>query len=229
MKTEELISALRRDVEAGASPAVLAARIDALAEAHETSRRIEERLRRNHAAMMRLARSPSLGTGELDASLREITECASQVLGVARSSVWTYNADHTSILCLELYLGDVDAHESGVELPAESYPAYFRALREERSIAAHDAHSDPRTSEFSAGYLRPLGIGAMLDAPIRVGGRMIGVLCNEHVGGARTWTADEEQFAASLADFIALAMESSRRRETEEQLRAMVQMLEDER
>src|SRR5690606_7517030 len=82
MKTEELISGLRRDVEAGASPAVLVARIDALAEAHGAHRRIEERLRRNHATMMRLARSPSLGTGELDASLREITECASEVLGV---------------------------------------------------------------------------------------------------------------------------------------------------
>ena len=93
--------------------------------------------------------------------------------------------------------------------------------------AGLDAHTDPRTREFSASYLAPLGISSMLDAPIRVGGRMIGVICNEQVGPARTWSIDEEQFAGSLADFIALAMESSQRRETEQQLRTMLQEYEE--
>ena len=44
---------------------------------------------------------------------------------------------------------------------------------------------------------------------------------------ARTWTIDEEQFAGSLADFIALAIESNRRRETEDQLRTMLQEYEE--
>jgi hypothetical protein len=227
MDAEELITKLRSDVSSGAPIAM--AQIDALARALSDRREVEERVRRSHAALLTLARSPNLGAGALDAALREITETASQVLGVARSSFWTYNADQSAILCLELFVRETRTHESGVELPQSAYPGYFRALREERSIAAHDAHTDPRTSEFSAGYLTPLGIGAMLDAPIRVGGRMIGVICNEHVGPARTWTPDEEHFAASLADFIALAFESSRRRESEEQLRAMVQMLEEDR
>jgi GAF domain-containing protein len=184
-------------------------------------------LRRKYATLMRLARSAHIASGALDEALREITETASEVLGLSRSSIWTYNADETSILCLELFIREQRTHESGVELPGASYPAYFRALREERTIAAHDAHTDPRTSEFSAGYLKPLGIGAMLDAPIRIGGRMIGVICNEHIGGAREWTNDEEQFAASLADFIALAIESNRHREREEELRQTVQMLEE--
>ncbi len=33
--------------------------------------------------------------------------------------------------------------------------------------------------------LFPLNIGAMLDAPIRRKGQVVGVLCNEHVGGAK--------------------------------------------
>ena len=189
--------------------------------------RVEQRLRRNHAAIMNLARSDALSRGALDDALREITETASQLLGVERSSVWVYNADQTSILCLELFQRSKGAHESGIELPASAFPGYFAALKEERSIAAHDAHTDPRTREFSASYLTPLGIRSMLDAPIRVGGRMIGVICNEQVGAARTWTIDEEQFAGSLADFIALAMESNQRRETEQQLRTMLQEYEE--
>jgi GAF domain-containing protein len=188
---------------------------------------VEKRLRRNHLAVMTLARSESLSRGALDEALREITETAAKILGTERSSVWVYNADQSAILCLELHQRSKGTHESGVELPRASFPAYFEALKEERAIAAHDAHTDPRTREFSASYLGPLGISSMLDAPIRVGGRMIGVLCNEQVGPARTWSIDEEQFAGSLADFIALAMESGQRRETEQQLRTMLQEYED--
>lgn len=190
--------------------------------------RAEARLRERHAVLMRLAASERLGSGALDEAMREITEAAATVLSVARSSVWLYNADHTAIQCVDIFLSAERAHESGVELFAKDYPTYFDALREERSIAAHDAHTDPRTSCFSASYLTPLGIGAMLDAPVRAGGKMIGVVCNEHLGGARTWTAEDEQFAASIADFVALALETGRRRESEEQLRAMVEALTPE-
>lgn len=196
---------------------------EAIAQQREERERAMLRQRRNHAAVMALARSESLGRGALDESLREITETASTILGVERSSVWIYDGDQTAILCLELFQRGKRTHESGIELLATSFPHYFAALKEERVIAAHDAHTDPHTREFTASYLAPLGIGAMLDAPIRVGGRMIGVLCNEHVGLARQWTIEEEQFAVSLADFIALAMESSQRRESEAQLRMMLE------
>lgn len=194
---------------------------------HEAREQAEARLRRNHGAIMTLARSDSLSRGALDEALREITETAADILGVERSSVWVYNADQTAILCLELFQRTQGVHESGIELKADQFPAYFEALREERSIPAHDAHTDPRTREFSEVYLAPLSISSMLDAPIRVGGRMIGVICNEQVGPARTWTIEEEQFAGSLADFIALAMESNQRRETESQLRTMLHEYEN--
>jgi GAF domain-containing protein len=90
---------------------------------------------------------------------------------------------------------------------AEQFPPYFAALLDERTIAAHDANSDPRTACFSEPYLRPLGIASMLDVPIWVGGEMVGVVCCEHVGEPRTWTADEENFAYLLASFVSLARE----------------------
>jgi GAF domain-containing protein len=200
----------------------------ALAHADE-ARAIEARLRRGQTALARLAASEALSRGALEQAVESMTEAACEVLGVARSSVWTYGAENRSIRCVDLFLDADGVHERGVELPSHTYPKYFAALATEVVIDAHDAHTDERTGEFSAGYLAPLGISSMLDAPIRVGGRMIGVLCNEHTGPGRRWTADEMQFSSSLAALIALAFEASERRESEAQLRAVIEALEAER
>ena len=60
---------------------------------------------------------------------------------------------------------------------------------------------------------------SMLDAPIWLAGRTVGVICNEHVGGLRQWEPDEEYFAASLANAISLALDQRERRRTEEALK----------
>ena len=79
-----------------------------------------------------------------------------------------------------------EAEQAYVEVLRQE-PRYFDALMTERCIAAEDARVDPRTSQFTEGYLDPLGIGAMLDAPVFARGQMIGVVCHEHVGEARRW------------------------------------------
>ena len=38
----------------------------------------------------------------------------------------------------------------------------------------------------------------MLDAPIKVNGVMVGVVCNEHIGPIRHWTKDEEEFSGKF-------------------------------
>ncbi|MHC4940639.1 MAG: sensor histidine kinase, partial [Planctomycetota bacterium] len=155
--------------------------------------------------------------GDRNRSLRAITETAAELLGVARASIWLYDSDHTRIECVDLFESDSGSHARGLQLKAEQFPAYFAALEQARIIDADDAHTDPRTSEFSKDYLRPLGIGAMLDAPIRVGGEMIGVVCHEHVGEAREWTGEERALAATMGDFVALSTESAKRARSEEE------------
>lgn len=61
--------------------------------------------------------------------------------------------------------------------------------------------------EFTESYLKPLGIGAMLDVPIWVDDVMIGVLCHEHVGNARAWSPDDEGFAYMMGSLVARAIE----------------------
>jgi PAS domain S-box-containing protein len=108
-------------------------------------------------------------------------------------------------------------------LRAADHPGYFRALAAADVIAAHDAHHDPRTRELAAGYLAPLGIGAMLDTPVRAGGQVIGVLCHEHVGQPRQWTADEEIIGVTLASLVSLVLERWERQQAERQFQAVVE------
>lgn len=166
-------------------------------------------------AIAELARIWRRYEGDPDGAIRAITETAARALGVARASVWLLGEEQTDIKCVDLYEVAEHRHTSGTVLRASDYPAYFEAMLSEETIAAEDAHADPQTSEFSAPYLRPLGIGAMLDAPIRTGMRLVGVLCHEHIGGARTWGTGERKDAAFLASLASLTLELKSRAKRE--------------
>ncbi|HET9956552.1 MAG TPA: GAF domain-containing protein [Polyangiaceae bacterium] len=154
-----------------------------------------------------------LFAGNLEATVRRITESAASTLGIERVSVWLLDAPlsqslhERTLVCADLFERTPAHHSAGTRLNAADFPSYFQSLVSERTIAAHDAHTDPRTACFSAVYLTPLGIGAMLDVPIWASGGMVGVLCHEHLGGTRRWTEDEETFAYFLSNLVTLTLE----------------------
>lgn len=167
-------------------------------------------LRRRMKSLQDLLNQRALFLGDVSETSRRVTESASSCLDVERVSVWLLDSGKTKIRCLDLFVRTASSHTAGTELFAQDFPAYFKALETERTIAANDAHVDSRTSCFSEVYLRPLGIGAMLDVPIWAHGKMVGVLCHEHVGEQRPWTEDDETFASSLGALVALALERQR-------------------
>ncbi len=218
-RTPYYVTGFRLDVEG--HPCMLGIGIDITARltAEETLRTTMHRLRRQNSVLAEQARSPELLNASSEDALSMITELAAETLETARVSVWLYNDERTKIRCADLYERAGRRHSSGAELTASDYPAYFRALAEERAIAADDAVADPRTREFSPHYLEPHGVTSMLDAPIRGGGRMVGVICHEHTGPARVWKPDEQSFGGSMADLVALSLEVTQRRQAEAALR----------
>jgi PAS domain S-box-containing protein len=177
-------------------------------------------LKDHQTGLLELAQHQAVISGDLHQAFQAITETASQVLSVERASIWLFEEDRSAIRLQDLYEGPTQQHSAGTALLASQFPSYFQALeREEHTLAAHDAHIDPRTCEFSSSYLMPLGIGAMLDAPIRHKGKTVGVLCHEHLGTRRTWSTDEMTVAVSFATVATLAMEAMERKESENALR----------
>ncbi len=180
----------------------------------------ETKLRMQQMALMELSKCHPLYQGDLDAALEKITETAAFTLRAERVSVWFYNQDRSKLQCVDLYELNSNQHGKGLEFSASDYPAYFKALEaEERAIAAKDAHTDPRTCELAAPYLSSLGIYSVLDVPIRLGGRTVGLLSHEHVGSPREWTLEEENFASYVGYMASLAMEASDRKKAQAALR----------
>ncbi|HTJ81728.1 MAG TPA: sensor domain-containing diguanylate cyclase [Polyangiaceae bacterium] len=166
-----------------------------------------------------LMRSDAAETGDIATALDHVTEVAAEVMRVERASVWRFSTDRSELVCANLYERLTDRHMHGTILSARDKPRYFAALAEERSIAAHEAQRDPRTSEFTEKYLEPLGITSMIDAPVVVAGELAGVICFEHVGPGRVWHAWEELAAGSFADFVAMVLAAAQLREQAREIR----------
>ncbi|MEW6202809.1 MAG: PAS domain S-box protein [bacterium] len=175
-----------------------------------------EKIIRQQIALVELAKKEFT---DLTTSLKRITEADARTLEVERVGVWVFNEDHSQITCIDQYLHDKNTHEKGAILSVNQYPNYFRALETSRTITANDVYADPRTSEFTEDYLKVHGITSMMDVPIRLHGKNVGIICHEHIGPMREWTIEEQEFAGSIADLISLAMESSERKRAEEMLR----------
>ncbi|GAB4352726.1 MAG: hypothetical protein Kow006_17480 [Gammaproteobacteria bacterium] len=179
--------------------------------------------RRLDKAYLSLAKDWALWQGELAVALQRVTEVATESLEVERASVWELNDDSSAreLFCLDLYQRSKKRHDSGLHLDADRYPAYFRSLDEGRVVDAHDAATDPRTAEFLEEYLVPQGIGAMLDATLRRAGETCGVVCMEHVGGARLWREEEQHFLVNLADLVSQLLLYHEARQERQRYRAL--------
>ncbi len=184
-------------------------------QAEEALRESQRQLRNQNAVLLELARNKALYGGDLQAALREITEAAARILEIERASVWLYDDAGSKLQCLDLFEQSVSHHSDGEQVATRDCPAYFKALEQDRTLAAPDAYNDLRTREYAESYLAPLGITSMLDAPIRLSGQTMGVICLERVGLTRNWTLEEQNFAGSLADLVSLAIEARERKRAE--------------
>lgn len=193
-----------------------------------TTAEAETRQRSEHIIRFQQARLRLAKVDHVDpaATWKTITETGGAALGVERVSIWLFNEDRSALVCRDLNRLSTQSHEQGAALEARHYPKYFEALTSDASLATSDARTDPRTSEFREHYVALFGITSMLDTPIHLHGKLVGVLCHEHTGPPREWTSEEQSFAASVADQVALSLEAEERALTETALRSTQNQLQ---
>jgi PAS domain S-box-containing protein len=201
---------------------------DQLKRAEEQLRKHGEQMQRHRDVLLELARSDK---SDLEKALQKICSLSATTLEVERVSYWSLQENNSAIGGEVLFLRNVescDQHFKGTRLGFSDCPAYFDALANKRPIVADRVLTHPATSGLAENYLKPLGISSMLDAPVWVRGEVVGVLCHEHTGPPRDWSAEEIDFVSALASMVSLALEESNRarsehllRESEEKFRAL--------
>ncbi|KIG18264.1 sensory box histidine kinase/response regulator [Enhygromyxa salina] len=161
---------------------------------------------RHQRALFALATNPAVVEGRIDELVAFTTELVIDAVLVDRVGVWLFDERRTRLELIDLYVRASGVHERGATITAADFPNYFAALNSGRTVVADDAVQDPHTSEFADTYLRPNNIVGLLDAAIRVGGEIVGIICLEQVTEPREWQRHEIEFAGEVADQIALGL-----------------------
>jgi hypothetical protein len=109
---------------------------------------LDLRVERQSSALGALARHACFVRANLEECLRRINEVAIATLDVARSSIWFLAEDGLSLTCADMIDPSGKTRSDGRVLKAADYPRYFKAILEDRVIAAADARltSAPRNS-----------------------------------------------------------------------------------
>jgi PAS domain S-box-containing protein len=192
---------------------------DQLKRAEEQLRKHGEQVQKHRDVLLELARSDK---SDLQKALQKICALSASTLEVARVSYWSLQDNNSAICCEVLYLRKTegcDEEFKGARLGCSDCCAYFEALANKLPIVADRALTHPATIGLVESYLKPLSISSMLDAPVWLCGEVVGVLCHEHTGPPRDWSAEEIDFVSALASMVSLALEESNRARSEHLLR----------
>ena len=168
-------------------------------------------------ALARITKTPALTSGILEDAASVIAREGCLALDTHRVGIWHMedDVDSRALKSISSYnsvTGEIVVQE---DFPLDDRPQYVRLLASERLIVINDAHNTTVLPNLTDTY--GPNICSLLDAPIRRGGKLVGVVCIEQdrceaFPDKREWTIEEQNFASSLADFIAMSMESAERR-----------------
>jgi PAS domain S-box-containing protein len=186
----------------------------------------EVRLQRQNRALVELAREQSRPGGNWEECVRRITEATARTLHVDRVGVWLFDPERTRLECVDRYDAGADRHCIGDEVGVAEVPHFCHALRDARTLAADDAATDLAVRRFREAQPARPAPTSTLHAVVRLGGEVVGVVCHDHLGPSRHWTLDEQSFAGSIADMVAVALKWSERRVVQELNRRLASIVE---
>jgi tetratricopeptide (TPR) repeat protein len=195
---------------------------------------LEERnstLEDHMSTLVQFSKNRSISIGNLARAAKDIVSITAKKLNTSQVSIWIYQEENMSIQTIASYNRDKDLFMDPAILFFDDAPTYFEAVKKQHTIVADDARNHPLTQEFNDHYFIPNNIYSLLDVTFFLDGKLKGLLCCEHQGEIRTWTAEDRLFVRSVADIITLSFRTAQRLDYEkhikEQNRQIASMNED--
>jgi PAS domain S-box-containing protein len=148
--------------------------------------------------------------------LKNILSTASKSCSLHRVSYWSYFEE--GLRCENLYYLELNRFEKNFFMDRKKCPGYFAALESGSQIVASNVYENPVTRELCYDYFPSHDIKSRLETPIFINGKLTGLLCFEITEKAIEWDNEDINFSRSIADLIAIAIESQMRMEAEKKL-----------
>ncbi|MDL2307552.1 response regulator, partial [Desulfovibrio sp. OttesenSCG-928-C06] len=167
-------------------------------------------------ALAKITKTPALTAGILKDATDVIAREGCLALNTTRVGIWLVNFEKQCLESVTSYDRMDDSYMVQEDFPFSDRLYYLELLAKERLIIINDSQKDNVIPNLLETYGPDLC--SLLDAPIRMGGELVGVVCIELDHTVRHWSLAEQNFASSLADFTALALESSQRYQAMQEL-----------
>jgi PAS domain S-box-containing protein len=148
--------------------------------------------------------------------LRNILKIASTNCTIDRVSYWTIQKE--GIRCESMYYLKSDRFEKNFVIDKERHPIYFKTMESGVQIVASNVYDNLATQELCFEYFPKNDIKSLLDTPILINGEIIGILCFEKIETPTEWDNEDINFSRSIADLIAIAIESQLLLESDKKL-----------
>jgi len=140
-------------------------------------------------------------------------------LRIERISAWILDKKQEALISIGEYDDRTKKMAKETVLRKNDFPIYFEALIENKIIIAPNIYTHELTKEFSKIYATPNDIISLLDVPLRIDGKLIGVLCFEKTGSKeKSFAPAEQSFAFSCATVLASNLEARKRRAVQHHL-----------
>jgi len=170
-------------------------------------------------SLVRITRSSALTVGDLEAAAMFIAQEGCTTLNVRSSGVWRLAADESALNNISYYVAETGKHSIAEDYSMDNDPKYAGKLKTQRLIVTGNISA----YDYEVNDQYNVGLCAYLEAPVYASGKLYGVIsieqnrCDMYPDG-REWTLEEQSYASSLADMMALAIAGSERRIAYEKL-----------
>jgi two-component sensor histidine kinase len=159
-----------------------------------------------------------LNRDKIDEIMIQMAGQVTKALRIERINAWVFNKDHSALISVGEYDVRYKSFKRNTVLRTGDYPQYFNALAKNEIIHAPDINQHPDTASFKESYSDPNNIKSLLDIPLRINGKLIGVLCFEKTETQKTFTQSEIQFCLSVSFIVAITFEARLRRALQNKL-----------
>lgn len=181
----------------------------------EEHKRIEEISRLNNVSN-KLSTLNFLTFPNLDALIKHICKETAIGLRIDRVAIWDYEEDHINLR--NIYVQSEDKHYADLKIDKKEICIYIEDIETEPIIIASNVYKNDSLKEFATEYFPKYNIKSLLDIPIYIGGELNNILCLEATHELRYWTNEDINFSKTVAEIIALAIETTKRKNAENQI-----------